>query len=357
MRQIAPRPEGGESRALAPSTARRDLRPNLSRALAPWMMQPKTKSQASELSINVPSLAETKQNTMKNPRGASFGCAALLALAIAAASLCAAPGQALAQDRGEASEEDKIKQVEQLYLEGIALYKNSQYREAIAKFEKAHAIFPDPNLLYNMGRAYELLGELEPALAEFERCMASADLPPELKTKAQARIASIQSAQKEAELAKAEAERNQAKSLDKKDAQASAGEQEEKRRSNPAPEESGSVLKTTGWITAAGSVGLLGAGGVFYFLGASDHGDLEDAMNDGGVGTLTRVEAEALAKDGEDRKTLGVILMASGGALALTSALCFLLDEDEKKEPVGAFTLQPVFLPGGIGVGLGGGFP
>ena len=53
--------------------------------------------------------------------------------------------------------------------QGMQLFLRKQYREAIASFEKGHALYPEPTLLLNIGRCRKLLSDPVTACAYFNR--------------------------------------------------------------------------------------------------------------------------------------------------------------------------------------------
>jgi hypothetical protein len=52
--------------------------------------------------------------------------------------------------------------------EGAAFYRARDYRRANDKFQQAYAVDPDPNLLYNMAKCYEALGDKQTAIEKYE---------------------------------------------------------------------------------------------------------------------------------------------------------------------------------------------
>lgn len=53
-------------------------------------------------------------------------------------------------------------------------FEAERYREAVEALELAYAILPEPNIHYRIGEAYELLGELEPAITAYQRYLDEA---------------------------------------------------------------------------------------------------------------------------------------------------------------------------------------
>ncbi|MEO1272826.1 MAG: tetratricopeptide repeat protein, partial [Myxococcota bacterium] len=90
-----------------------------------------------------------------------------------------------------ASEDDRNKKVEQLSAEGAKLFKAGKYPEAIDRFEKAYAIIPVANLLYNIAFAYDRTGDIEKAVAYYERFILAKDADPEIRSRALNRITEI----------------------------------------------------------------------------------------------------------------------------------------------------------------------
>ena len=60
-----------------------------------------------------------------------------------------------------------------LYQHGRELYRLGRYRDAVAELERALMLDPtSPNLVYNVARVHELLGELPEAIRYYERYLA-----------------------------------------------------------------------------------------------------------------------------------------------------------------------------------------
>jgi tetratricopeptide (TPR) repeat protein len=79
-------------------------------------------------------------------------------------------------------------QVERLATEATNAYKGADYNRAVELLLRAYEIRQVPALLYNLGKAYDKLGEVDKAYDAFRRYADSADADPRLKAKADARL-------------------------------------------------------------------------------------------------------------------------------------------------------------------------
>jgi tetratricopeptide (TPR) repeat protein len=68
--------------------------------------------------------------------------------------------------------------------EGVVLYKARDYRHAAEKFLQAYPLNQDPNLLFNIARCYEALGDVEAAIEKYEAFVATPDADPQGKRRA-----------------------------------------------------------------------------------------------------------------------------------------------------------------------------
>jgi hypothetical protein len=219
---------------------------------------------------------------------------------------------------------DQQAEVEKLFAEGAAFYKAGKYRPAIEKFEIAYALFPEPNLLYNIGRAHEALGEIDQAILKYNLCLSNPRSTDELKQKAGQKLAVLSAARAQGAAAAPTAPASTPTTP------SAPAPVEEPNPTAPAPAPvappvagaAGRGLPLAGLAGGvAAGVGVLGAaaGGVFYAFGVGTHDDLQAALEPGagGVASVTRVEAEAQSQQGTDQKTIGVALLGVGGALVV----------------------------------------
>ncbi len=92
----------------------------------------------------------------------------LSVLAGVATGVCGA-NPALGQPGGRSGD---FSRVEALYGEGIAFYQAADYRQALERFREAYRVYPEPNLVYNIARCHEALGETDEAVRQYQAFLA-----------------------------------------------------------------------------------------------------------------------------------------------------------------------------------------
>lgn len=110
------------------------------------------------------------------------------ALSLCLAVAATAP-HASAQDTGAQA---RVTQAQKLGEEGAALYQTRDFRRALERFQQAYAIESDPNLLYNIARCYDQLGERESAIEKYEAFVRDPSGDPQGKERAHAALKSLQ---------------------------------------------------------------------------------------------------------------------------------------------------------------------
>lgn len=202
--------------------------------------------------------------------------------------------------------------LEQLNEEGADLYAARDYRRAIEKFIQAYAIEPDPNLLFNIARCYEELGEVDAAIEKYETFLKT----PGADTRGQKRARESLAALREPGTAAPAASRGP------------SPEAEPPPRASVAEHDSALVP----WLTLGGSAVFAALGTTFYLLGKSDHDEVTSArgFDDGaGVSEMTHREADDLVSSGDTKKLIGGISFGLAGALAATYVVLLVTRDDE----------------------------
>lgn len=269
--------------------------------------------------------------------------------ALAALLLGLGHGAAQAADGEPASSATSESEARVLKLsdEGSALYERGEYRRALEQFIAAYAIGQDPNLLFNMGRCYQQLGERAVAEEKYRAFIADPGADPAGVERARALLATLD---------------EPAPSTSEAIVPAPVSAAPVAPAHDTAPERDGSGLRAIlPWATLGASVACLTAGTTLYLLGASDHGRITDSRgydDPDGVSPLTERRARELVSSGDTKKTIGGIGLGLGGALLATSVVLFVTDQDTSAAHGAATGLRLALTPGTSGgsVDLSGSF-
>ena len=108
----------------------------------------------------------------------------LVVAALLLAGLVLRGERALAAETTGASEPSVADTVSKLTDEGFRLYRERDYRHASEKFLQAYALDEDPNLLFNIARCNEALGNNDGAIEKYEAFMAKPESDPRGKRRA-----------------------------------------------------------------------------------------------------------------------------------------------------------------------------
>lgn len=230
-------------------------------------------------------------------------------------------GPAYAQGkRGQAK--DKKTRAAERYQRGVEHFQAERYAQALAEYQAAYELLPNPLLLFNIGLAHRAQGHREQAVAAFEQFLSeqseagdgAGDLREitieareyvlELKTQLAEERARQQAREREA----AEAARRA------QEAAAAAGE-----RTDAAPARPGRGLKITGLVLASGGVALLATGAVFGARARAISDELENHSGNWLDEELARIA------EGEAAERNTIFLSAAGGALLLAGGLTYWL--------------------------------
>lgn len=200
------------------------------------------------------------------------------ALALGLLALVAAPPAARADD-----------EVAKKYYElGRTLYSRSDYEGAIKQFEEAYRLSRKPDLLYNIARSHEALGQYEKAIEVYRTYLTTQ--PPAAQGEVSARIANMERL---------------------------AERQRRERESAPAPRRS----SLPGWLTVGAGGALLATGAAFAGLAMSRKSQVEERIAAG----ADYASFADLDSQGRRFQTAGIALLAAGGAVAATGVVLLVL--------------------------------
>jgi hypothetical protein len=253
-------------------------------------------------------------------RGLNFGTALVLAVTLVAVVSYARPS--LAGEPG-GGPEAPLPMALELSEDARDRYDRGEYARALVLFNEAYAREPDPNLLFNIARCHEKLGQPAAAIDKYEEFLASPNGDPTGREKAAASRDELVQAR------------------DRKLGRGKSGKVEsstsatETGKSEPAP---GASLNLTPWLLLGAGVAAVASGVIVYSLGINDHDEVENQAgydDPNRVVPMTQKDAEARVASGSSKKLVGGLLLGGGGALLASSALLFVIDRGESSTKVG----------------------
>ncbi len=241
---------------------------------------------------------------------------------------------------------DKRAQAVQLADESERAYKAGQFEKAAALLKKAHATFPEPLLLYNLGRALEGMGDTKGAVDAYEQYLKDAkqiDDRPAIERRVSTLKAQLEKQREDAaqhEKERQDKERQDKEQADKEQADKdqaekdqAAKEQAEKERlakeqaekeqqvqpplppKPPLPvDDDRSAVERFGPWTTLGVGGLAIAGGALFGWRANvNHDDATTEMH--------QLAAAQLQSSAESDATIANVMFVVGGAVLLGGAV------------------------------------
>jgi len=213
--------------------------------------------------------------------------------------------------------------------EGASLYAARDYRRAIEKFIQAYAVDSDPNLLFNIARCYEELGEVDAAIEKYEAFLKTPGADTRGRQRARESIQALRESNKQPS-----------------GASAASGASSPTQPGGEAGVAAAKGPNYWPWAALGGSLVFGAVGTTFYVLGVSDHNQVTDADGYGdpnAISDMTRSEAQDLVSSGDTKKLIGGISLGLAGALAATYVVLLVTGDDSgpSEQPSLAFDLSP----------------
>jgi hypothetical protein len=236
-----------------------------------------------------------------------------------------------AEPSGDSGDTASTARIAELNETGARAYAERNYRAAIEKFVEAYAIDHDPNLLFNIARCYEKLGDLGAAIEKYEAFVAAPGADTEGRIKAKESLVELRHLKDQGGVSTAMSV-------------SPAGASDASSESSGA--ESGRGVNIWPWLTLGTGVVVAGVGVTAYALGAHDHSLVTDAKGYGDpseVYPMTRAEAQSYIDSGNTKKLVGGIALGAGGALVATGVIWLVTGKSDAGAPAEAasFTLAP----------------
>ncbi len=249
------------------------------------------------------------------------------------AALIAPPTLAHAQDSGE--EVSETTEYKRLLADAQKMYSEEDFEGAAQAYEAAYALKPNPNLLYNVARIYEKMGEFEKALGFYERFAKEPDIKLSARKDAIERLKALRDV---VALDKPPVEPDTKDPID-----TTEPDPDKIVEVTPDPEDPEPVGETNyvpAIITLSAGVLALGGGGALGVLTTNtDEAAAASTSREGFRDASQQANTFALAADG---------LFVLGGALTITGVILLLTASPE--DAGGQALIAPVIGPDGVGV-------
>jgi hypothetical protein len=230
--------------------------------------------------------------------------------------------------------------------EGTTLFQGGDYRHALERFLQAAAIDQDSNLLFNIARCYEMLGDRDAAIEKYEAFLAKPDADTQGKRRASDAIRTL----REAKAGSAAATHSGAAMTQSAAPAGSDRPLDAQAGGVPARDDGRKSFFVAAMITLGAGVLVTASGVIAYALGASDHSKVTNSAGYGNptmADPLTEAQAQKLVDSGNTKELIGGIAMGVGAALLATSVVLFVVRPSGSGEKTGAYALHLAPSPSG----------
>ena len=193
-----------------------------------------------------------------------------------------------------------------LFEDSDKAYKAGKFEKAASLLREAYGLYPEPILLYNLGRAQEGLGDAKGAVESYEQYLKSAK---DIKDRGaiERRVDTLKAQLQQAEDEKRRREEEEAR---RKAEEEERRRREEELRKNPPPP---LIVDTQSPIEKYGPWATMGAGGALFLTGVY-FGIRASSTHDDAVATEVQRDAAELQRSAEKSATIANVLFVVGGA-------------------------------------------
>ena len=241
-----------------------------------------------------------------------------------------------------------LKRAEELFRNGERLYTEGSYESAILAFQECYELSKEPQLLYNIGNAYERLGDFANSRRYLDQYRAFA--PEKEREALSRRIQALDQRQREKEQKEREAARDPANDPIKVNPQPGPGAQPTTPPVDQPPARKERVYGPAAIVLTAGVALGLGLGIGFGVTAMKQKQDaLDGCSNTGGTLYCSTVSEDFLAK-----RKLNALVADIGFAVAGVAAIglitVLVLKASRKNKTQGRAGLAPYGGPRGAGM-------
>jgi hypothetical protein len=243
-----------------------------------------------------------------------------------------------------------------LNAEGFALYKARDYRRAVEKFLQAYALEPDPNLLFNVARCYEALGDNAAAMEKYRMFIAQPEADADGKRRAQEALRVLSEKRSEPAAAPAPAAPAPAPPPAPAAAPVAAAPVVAAPAPPPAPAAAvavsaapqpgaGKAIKTWRVVALGAGITATAVGVTLLVIGKQNYDQVSGSAgfgNPNAVDPMTEGAARKLLDSGHSMQVAGALVLGVGVASLLTSVALFARTPSSEGEPRNvAFGISP----------------
>lgn len=231
-----------------------------------------------------------------------------------------------------------------LVAQATGKFKDKDYAGAVALFERAYAVQPEPAILFNIGRIYEEAQNAEAAIGYYEKFIA--DESVELKDREKA-VQRLQVLRTIVEIREKEKNRNKPKPSEPAPV-TDPGPAVAPPPSNQPPQTDSKPQKPGRLLRPIGGA-MLGTGAALVIGGAIAGGIAKGAHNDF-VAAKNLADREAAANRGRSLAATADGLFIAGGVIAAVGIVLLIVPAVRKSRTAQA--LQPQVSPTQVGLGF-----
>lgn len=259
---------------------------------------------------------------------------AMRSLAVAAffASVVTLPGVVRADDTSDPA--SRAATVQHMSEQGATYYQLRDYRRATELFQQAYGIDPDPNLVYNIARCYEALGDKQTAIEKYEIFISSPGADSKGRVRAQDAVRLLRTPAPSATVSSA--------------GSTATGANRSAADSSSAPVETSHPSYMPAIVAFGVGAAGLATGAVAGGLALSKRSSLDSVCTAAHACPLSEASDISSLKTTSTLSTVGFIV---GGVGAATGALLLLLLRPSSAPEQGASgSLTPYLGPSGAGI-------
>jgi len=233
---------------------------------------------------------------------------------------------------------------ESLAEQARAKYREKDFVGAVALFERAYALQPDPAILFNIGRIHEQANNVDAAIAYYQKFIADETVDIGLRDTALQRLATLEKIVEIREKEEAKQKPKQPEPAKQPDASQQVGPQPGPQTppgDDKSPQNKTKILRPIGYTMFGVGAALLIGGGIAGGLAKGQENKFEAAE--------TLDDQREAGQRGKSLAATADGLFVAGGVLAVVGMVLLLVPKARKSKAVQA--MQPKVSPSQLGLG------